>query len=839
MTVSKIFYCRIIYSFTQRVSTKSKIAAVAFLALSALSIVFVERSGRSYSYQFRRVLRCLPDFIKRIFFANLDGQLDQEEKDYRISSFASKCGISVSTTAIICRILRNDRSLILLPAIALINKVDDAEVGISSVFQAVFEIPSQSRQVVMDRAAELFSQFSDFKNIERAEIIRTLRLTNCNEPKKIAEVAINLQKRFDVASLSDLLQILLNIPSEKLDEVVAQTIRLIEERPIPQQLRYYNYMIEEGEPIKINYEREICDVLAILSRSSAPGFVVNTALRLRQGDRKCIRALSTIPVEKIEPLVLLTEEASRAIGSFTISSIFFILIKAENPEILVRTFLYFIEKKLISSDIGIINKLASIKVSELEKAMPRFYRIVDVMDVDKVLNFDPEPLAAFLKQLESIPEDKLEQVMSPFLYLLASSKDELSDCMARSLKFMSEQADVSQLVSLTLELKKQYSKDFIFCLFEKLSMIEEEKLTRLLPRAQQFFSRFIDMSNLHRANILHYLNRTEEENIGHVIDATFQLCNDDAEYVDDFLSVLCQYNQENLTILVPQALRLMRAGLPNSLRLIILRALRRIPLQLMVQEVNQIAAQIPAEARDWDVILLLENAVMALGNRQAGLVGPAAAGINVHNRERETRTAQALQRLKAKQGDISEKDIGEEVSAFKAYLEFQEPGDRKTLAIKALCAPKTPKEWWGPLLGDDTFTVMGFTMPGDEIVARLWRFSNTCDETERENARQGMIAALSASFEYGQRVCNPGKVQRLVTSVLQGRLDGATVDPESEEIKTPAAMRMFFLSKEELMTTRDRSKLVAEAEAFCLANPKVKKEEFMAGIEAHMRATGF
>ena len=96
-----------------------------------------------------------------------------------------------------------------------------------------------------------------------------------------------------------------------------------------------------------------------------------------------------------------------------------------------------------------------------------------------------------------------------------------------------------------------------------------------------------------------------------------------------------------------------------------------------------------------------------------------------------------------------------------------------------------------------------------------------------------MITALSTSYTGNEeRVCNEGKVQRLVINVLQGHLPGVDVDQIPAEVAAAAALNMFF-NVERNRGIANRGELLAAAELFCQENPRVGMLGFLAGIREY------
>jgi hypothetical protein len=178
-----------------------------------------------------------------------------------------------------------------------------------------------------------------------------------------------------------------------------------------------------------------------------------------------------------------------------------------------------------------------------------------------------------------------------------------------------------------------------------------------------------------------------------------------------------------------------------------------------------------------------------------------AVGINVHAIARDSSTRKAIELLVAATGAMTEEEIELANGMFLSYLLSQPESEIRTRAEKALIGPRGIEDEFGPLYPDDSFTIDGFIITGKEAIARFWHFTNTyldrdpeADiERQREIARDAMILSLNNSYNhFGNMVCNPGKVQRLVTGVLQGRLNGVNVDVPSSELTFNHVKNIFW-----------------------------------------------
>lgn len=250
------------------------------------------------------------------------------------------------------------------------------------------------------------------------------------------------------------------------------------------------------------------------------------------------------------------------------------------------------------------------------------------------------------------------------------------------------------------------------------------------------------------------------------------------------------------------------------------------PPRAKLQLLRQIRALHPEDRQHIDV----RDAVRHVGARQ-GQPQTADHKISVHAGKRDDYTRDAIIALYAKQGDLSQSQID---TAYTELIEFL-VSDKKTSekTIAALCDPGRFRGAYGALVGDGPLTVRGHEIHGKEFAARLWLFTKSIeDEKDKELAKYGIISGLLASHDEdsGTLWCNPGKVQRLVVSVLQGRLEGINVEGhELGVVDDKTALALFFQCKKhnEFKKLED---LIAAAQTFIEENPSIMKEAFMQGI---------
>jgi ankyrin repeat protein len=204
-------------------------------------------------------------------------------------------------------------------------------------------------------------------------------------------------------------------------------------------------------------------------------------------------------------------------------------------------------------------------------------------------------------------------------------------------------------------------------------------------------------------------------------------------------------------------------------------------------------------------------------------------GINVHNGQRDDKTRAALELL-WKHTDAGK--IEEHFQSCISYLEGLPESGKKTLALKALSGPREAFDNFPPLLDKESFSCNRFSLTGKELIGRLWGFISGCDPNNQYECKEGMVTALSTSFEHGSLVCNQGKTQRLLIAVLQGRLKGVQIDDLAPVLSPDHALAHFF-KNERRQHINNKEQLLAEANSFLEDNPIVHRESFMAKLEEY------
>ncbi len=213
-----------------------------------------------------------------------------------------------------------------------------------------------------------------------------------------------------------------------------------------------------------------------------------------------------------------------------------------------------------------------------------------------------------------------------------------------------------------------------------------------------------------------------------------------------------------------------------------------------------------------------------------------ARGTNVHQGDRDQRVRAAIELVRKHQGPISGDRMNQAVWGFTQYLNGRKMNpEHKKLAQHALRGPFNPADF-GPLIDGNEFMIKGLKISGKEVIGRLWIFASNLTGLDQAIAKEGMISALKESYDMGGRVCQPGKVQRLIVSVLQGRLAKVNIElVEGMKVDKPVALCMFF-HKAAHMAIRQLPPLIDAANQFCDDNPLVDRDEFLRGIEEYAEA---
>lgn len=274
------------------------------------------------------------------------------------------------------------------------------------------------------------------------------------------------------------------------------------------------------------------------------------------------------------------------------------------------------------------------------------------------------------------------------------------------------------------------------------------------------------------------------------------------------------------------------------------------PQEMATQQIPTLPFMGPAIAFEQDVALLGEDGIPQRDNND----DPHLYTIDVHARDTEREIAVRLLAERVPMHD--QEEVRRNVRAFKTYLNNLPDSLKKRRAQRALEGDNVYRDEYGPML------------PGQSaLIARLWHFSDTYTpppgqgvnvNREREMARDDMVLGLSRCFNPdGRRVCDPGKVARLVVAVLQGRLSGVNIDrvpipingdtsvefvitdamrEQAIQQLATAAINEFFAV--EANRTLEEAALIKAAETFIGAKPGIDREEFLKQIADYLCNAG-
>lgn len=159
--------------------------------------------------------------------------------------------------------------------------------------------------------------------------------------------------------------------------------------------------------------------------------------------------------------------------------------------------------------------------------------------------------------------------------------------------------------------------------------------------------------------------------------------------------------------------------------------------------------------------------------------------IDAHDLGRDPATRKAIELLMENISILSEEEIESN------YLEFSNliHSHKKHQVFKRLLGlVKNDNDFTGFL------TEKIFRYDPKVLIAYFWEFC------KRNNCINDMISGFLNSYQFNQKwycVCNPGKLQNLVISVLQGKLKGVEVDQISEltDYETPLSIYINFKEK--------------------------------------------
>ena len=298
------------------------------------------------------------------------------------------------------------------------------------------------------------------------------------------------------------------------------------------------------------------------------------------------------------------------------------------------------------------------------------------------------------------------------------------------------------------------------------------------------------------------------------------------------------------------------SGLSNSDKVDVMVALFRVSAELRTHQAQRAVAYLNdhPEQRNRDrVIELLETPIGAdireIVEVENEMVGAhAAAGINVHAGERDNRTSEAIVLLRAATNARIGEDAGarsevvlDQIELFSSgFITWSEnPANAEQAGVVRRALGYEESEGFPPLFSREAhgrqIRVGDLDVVGEVFVARIWSYIESIgSEVEKDLAKESLFAALADSVnDYGRLVCNPGKIQRIIQRVLQGRLAGVNVDGmrfeieegEEEPLSGEEAIREFF-NNEERRGIENFVELIRQAREFEGESPRVEAASF-------------
>ena len=155
-------------------------------------------------------------------------------------------------------------------------------------------------------------------------------------------------------------------------------------------------------------------------------------------------------------------------------------------------------------------------------------------------------------------------------------------------------------------------------------------------------------------------------------------------------------------------------------------------------------------------------------------------GINVHSTDRDDKTRFAIKTLIENTQEINHDKYYKKFNKYISKL----PEDEKAIINKVIYGNNRKSTDF-----EGFQTILFEKITGEEILAKFWYFAKKY-ENDKEDLKENVINALLDCYQKTDSgnyvVCNPGKLQRLVVGVLQGRLkdkDDKYIQIDSVEIE--------------------------------------------------------
>ncbi len=330
---------------------------------------------------------------------------------------------------------------------------------------------------------------------------------------------------------------------------------------------------------------------------------------------------------------------------------------------------------------------------------------------------------------------------------------------------------------------------------------------------------------------------------------------------------------------IAQAQSLITTDIDVNYFSLVITVLCHTPKEHRAEKIDRVLAdrvEHPDEAQTIDrIIQILETPLeQPVPPRRGGMAAAAAMGvmeINVHAEGRDNDTKNAVKILLAHQKDLTKEQVASAYQAFRKFLGEYKNNHIKKEGTEELIDSQYFIDRATVALDNNDLRDKGFrglihttenllnipSLSGSDLIGRLWHFAeNYKEENERNLIKDSIVTTLADCFnEFEQVVCDEGKIQRLMTRVIQGRLDGVHIDTEIPVTAAPAAVvpaaaaaanddmqkdreiyigRKFFTPEVHKITTIDQ--MEEEITKFLAENTDVSEDELRKILEPTLEA---
>lgn len=233
--------------------------------------------------------------------------------------------------------------------------------------------------------------------------------------------------------------------------------------------------------------------------------------------------------------------------------------------------------------------------------------------------------------------------------------------------------------------------------------------------------------------------------------------------------------------------------------------------------------------------LLNHNEIIEFLTEFVGRINQDGFGVDVHSKDRDKITYEFFKKLvEYQKEDLF--TLTDCIKQFEQFIELSADQGKIKKALDSLMGPYKTDQW--PSLLNDHFQLPNIDkkISGDEVFTRFWTFvSKIADPADNTNAKFALFSALSDSVENNFRICNPGKLQKLVAAVLAGRIPG--IELEEQKVDATDSINMFFsISSNRFIETY--KELISAADEFTKIHVLVPKEEFITLIKQYALESG-